>query len=419
MLKILLLFILIQQDSVLTLNQNPLDQARNQIVNQQYDAAKFSLEAVRQDARNKDYYLMVSQVTLALQQYEFAIEALQVARGYDPNDLNLILQLARTYRIAGQSDLAENLAETIITRDTNHRQALILYGSIQIEKTNWQRARSVYQRLVEIDSTNTHFRYQLAQSLNELDQKGQALIHLREAHRYSPKHHGVLHDIIAINAGLNLNDIARDFAVKAINMSPNYIPFRKRLAEVEFKEQNYQEAARQYLEVINLGERTQFTYRNYGMSLYFAEQYGDAVKAFDASIKLGDDPNVHFYKAMALIQLGDSKNAETHLDLAVENSMGDLLVDSFIQLGSLFDKNGNLVESINNYTLAKKLAPNRVEIDFFMGSAYDRSGNHRIQARDHFRAFLNAGHRETRLWKITPEAESQNSMNKFIFEGNN
>ena len=360
------------------------------IINQEYEAAQNTLEAVNQQSRNKDYYLLVGQVTLALQQYDFAIEALQLARGFDPNDLNLMLQLARTYRIAGQTDLAESLAETIIARDTTHRQALIVYGAIQTEKTNWTRARSVYQRLVDLDSTNTHFRYQLAQSLNELDQKGEALQHLRAANRFSPKHHGVLHDLIAINAGLNLNDIAREYATKAIEMSPNFIPFRKRLAEIEFKEQNYTEAANQYLEVLNLGDRTQFTYRNYGMSLYFADRFTEAIKAFDASLKLGDDPNVHFYKAMALIQTGDVSNAQSHLNQAVENSMGDLLIDSFIQLGSLLDKTGNIDESIKNYEIAQNLAPDRIEIQFYMGSAYDRTGSNRIKARDHFRAFLNA-----------------------------
>lgn len=389
MLKVLLLLVAFQPDS-LVVNQNPLELARIQIINQEYEDAKITLESVTQQSRNKDYYLMVGQVTLALQQYEFAIEALQIARGFDPNDLNLMLQLARTYRIAGQSDLAESLAETIIARDTTHRQALILYGSIQTEKTNWSRARSVYQRLVDVDSTNTHFRYQLAQALNELDQKGVALIHLRAANSYSPKHHGVLHDLIAINAELNLNDIAREYAIKAIEMSPNFIPFRKRLAEIEFKEQNYAGAANQYLEVLNLGDRTQFTYRNYGMSLYFADQFTESIKAFEASLKLGDDPNVHFYKAMALIQTGDVTNAQLHLNQAVENSMGDLLIDSFIQLGSLLDKTGNIEESIKNYQIAQSLAPERIEIHFYMGSAYDRTGNNRSKARDHFRSFLNA-----------------------------
>lgn len=389
MLKVLLFLIVLQPDS-LTNTTDLLNQARIHIVNQEFDTAKSALESVPQSSRSKDYYLMVSQVTLALQQYDFAIEALQVARGFAPNDMNLMLQLARTYRIAGQSDLAESLAETIISRDTTHRQALILYGSIQTEKQNWTRVKSVYSRLVREDSTNTHFRYQLAQALNELDQKGEALIHLRAANKFSPKHHGVLHDLIAINAGLNLNEIAKEYAVRAIEMSPNFIPFRKRLAEIEFKQQNYIEAANQYLEVLNLGDRTQFTYRNYGMSLYFADKFTEAIKAFDLSLKLGDDPNVHFYKAMALNQLGDGSGALIHLNQAVENSMGDLLIDSFIQLGSLLDKSGNVEESIKNYSIAQSLAPKRIEIQFYIGSAYDRSGENRLKAREHFRAFLNA-----------------------------
>jgi tetratricopeptide (TPR) repeat protein len=270
-----------------------------------------------------------------------------------------------------------------------------------------------------MDSTNTHFRYQLAQALNELDQKGAALMHLRAANRFSPKHHGVLHDLISIHAGLNLNDIAREYAVKSIDMSPNFIPFRKRLAEIEFKEQKYSEAANQYQEVINLGDKTQFTYRNYGMSLYFADQFGEAIKAFDASLKLGDDPNVHFYKAMALVQVGQPERAQEHLMKSVENSIGDLLIDSFIQLGSLLDKKGDLENSIKNYSIASSLAPNKIEIQFYMGSAYDRTGVHRLEAREYYRNFLNAESQRDPVMENYARSRISKLNEEIHFRGNN
>ena len=358
------------------------------IIESRFEEASKLLNDTPRDQKDLEFYQLVSQVTLALQQYDFAIEALQIARGFNPDDLNLIFQLARTYRIAGQTELAESLAETIITRDQNHRQAMILYGGIQLEKQNWTLASRTYLELVSLDSTNTFFRYQLAQALDRLEDRGLALIHLREAHRLSPKHHGVLHDLIQINAQLGLNEIAREYAEKAILMSPNFIPFRKRLAEIEFREQNYVAAAEHYQEVIQLGERTEFNWRNLGMSLYFSDQFESAVRAFDNALTSGDDPNAHFYKAMSLNQLGRTDEAISHLNLASDNSMGNLLIDSYIQKGSLFDRKGDIDASISNYDIALKLSPHRIEINFYMASAYDRTGNNKTQARDLFRKYL-------------------------------
>lgn len=361
---------------------------RQLILDNRYQDAADLLSVIPRSDRDLQHYLLVSQVSLAQQQYEFAIQTLQIARGLAPDDLNLMLQLARVYRAAGQNDTAESLTETIINRDSNHRQALILYGGIQSEKGNWIGVRRVYSELVRQDSTNTFFRYQLAQALNQLSDKGGALIHLREAHRISPTHHGVLHDLIRINYELNLNDIARDYAEKAVRMSPSHIPFRKRLAEINFRERRYLDAASQYKEVITLGERIESNFRNLGMSYYFANEFELAIEAFRSALGIGDDPNAHFYMAMSLNQLGQFTQAIKHLESAAQNSMGNLLADSYIQLGSIFDRTGNLDSSIQNYEIARRLRPDRVDIYFYMASAYDRTGQHRGLARDYYRSYL-------------------------------
>lgn len=366
------------------------DQAmvRQLILENRYQDAAELLSAVPRSERDLQHYLLVSQVSLAQQQYEFAIQALQIARGLAPDDLNLMLQLARVYRAAGQNDTAESLTETIINRDVNHRQALILYGGIQSEKGNWIGVRRVYTELVRQDSTNTFFRYQLAQALNQLSDKGGALIQLREAHRISPTHHGVLHDLIRINYELNLNDIARDYAERGVRMSPTHIPFRKRLAEINFRERRYLDAAAQYREIIALGERIEGNFRNLGMSYYFANEFESAISAFKTALGMGDDPNAHFYMAMSLNQLGQHTQAINHLESAAQNSMGNLLADSYIQLGSIFDRTGNLESSIQNYEIARRLRPDRPDIYFYMASAYDRTGQHRGLARDYYRTYL-------------------------------
>lgn len=399
---------------------NAYQQARHLIIQQRFSEAIEQLDLVPRGERDLSYFVMASQAYLALQQYENAIEALQLARGYQPNDLNLMYQLARTYRVAGQVDLSTSLAESIISRDRTHRQTLILYGAIKSEQGNWDVSGRVYQELVNQDSTNTTFRYNLATALNQLGDRGQALIHLSQAHRFSPNHHGVLHDLIKINYDLGFFDIAREFAEIAIDRQPNYIPFRKRFAELEFRERNYVAAATHYKQVIELGESTPNSWRNYALSLYFAENYQDAADSFRRALSFGDgDPNAHFYLAMSLHRLGQTEEALRQLDLSIENSMGTLLVDGYVQKGSMLDQSGDATKAYESYRMVLALNPTRIETYFHIAAAYDRTGRNRVEARDYYRQFMHAeGNKDDTMLNYARNRVSR--LNEEIhFRGNN
>lgn len=394
-------------------SESPYEQARILIVQQRYEEAFKQLALVPAVQRDLNFYLMAGQTTLALQQYENAIEAFQLARGLQPDDLNIMFQLARTYRLAGRIELCTSLVETIISQDQTHRQALILYGGLKTEQGNWEASRRIYQELVNQDSTNVTFHYNLANALNMLRETGLALVHLRQAHRFSPNHQGVLHDLIKINYGLGFYDISREYAEKAMQIQPNYIPFRKRFAELEFGVKDYLAAAVHYKAIIELGENTQAAWRNYALSIYLSENYTEAVTAFRKSLSFGDgDPNIHFYLAMSLHKLGHSREVIQQLDISIYKSMGTLLLDGFIQKGSIQDQLGEIDGAYESYMMAYRLEPLRTETLFYLAAAYDRTGNHRTEARDYYRQFLQTegtkddkmvSYARTRISRLTEE----------------
>jgi tetratricopeptide (TPR) repeat protein len=370
----------------LTLTQPDI---RSLILEQRYEEALQLLDAIPLIERDLDAHLMVSQSALGLQQYDRAIEALHLARGKAPDNLNIQLQLARTYRASGQPELAKAVGESILQRDPSHRQVLILLGAIHMEEDNWSASRRMYEELVRQDTTNTSFRYALSRVYSALDLKSESLFQLLAARKLSPNHLGVLHDLTRVYYELDLLNEAMDVAEFAMNLYPTNIPIRKRIGEIEFKRQKYAEAAVQYKEVIGLGEETATAWRNLGMCLYFAEDYGPARDALTQSLaKESQDPNTNFYMAMALIQSDEAELALPLIDSTIVNSMGTLLVDGYIQKGVQLDQQKRMNEAVEAYSMAYALAPKRHEILYFTAAAYDRSGRNRTEARDYYNRYL-------------------------------
>lgn len=373
---------------VLTLIQPDV---RSLLLEQRYEEALQILEAVPLMERDLESHLMVSQAALALQKYDSAIEALHFARGKAPQNTAIQIQLARAYRASGQPEMAKSVGETILQREPGHRQALILLGTIQFEEGNWPASRRIYEELARQDSTNTSFRYALSRVYSELEMRPEALTQLLAAKMLSPNHLGVLHDLSRLYYELDQLDLAMETATLAVGLYPTSIPIRKRIGEIEFKRKNYALAATQYKEVIGLGEDTSSAWRNLGMCLYFAEDFGAARDALTQSLaKDSKDPNTNFYLAMAMVQSDAGDLAIPLLDSTAVHSMGTLLVDAYIQKAVRLDQQKKTADAVRHYALAYQLAPTRHEILYFTASAYDRSGTNRVEARDFYTRFLNS-----------------------------
>jgi tetratricopeptide (TPR) repeat protein len=369
-------------------NPNELSQL---FLQHRFDEALQVLEVVPASERDLSYYLMVSQASTALQQYDNAITALQLARGIDSNNMAILYQLARTYNQAGQSSIAKSHLTSVLRVEPSHTQSLLLLGSISAEERDWVTATRVYQQLVAHDSSNAQFRYNLGQVYMMTNNHGPSLQELFKAHELSPNHLGILHDLIRIYFIMGQFDRAAEFADNAVKRFPTHIPFRRRYGEIEFRRTNYKEAGIQYKEAIDLGENTANMWRNYGMCYYFSENYEMAIEALLQSIAIeGGDPNAQFYLAMAYARVGSPDTALPHLDMAIQNSMGTLLVDGLIQKGVIYSDKKDVTNAASSYMLAYQLTPSRSEILFHTAAAYDKAGNHRSVARDFYRRFLDA-----------------------------
>ncbi|MDW7651993.1 MAG: tetratricopeptide repeat protein [Bacillota bacterium] len=113
---------------------------------------------------------------------------------------------------------------------------------------------------------------------------------------------------------------------------------------------------------------------NLGWLYYNAGNYTDAIKEFEAAIKLDTGNPVAYYNlGLAYIELGQLKVAEEQLQKSLQYSRHPDLV--FIALGEINFRQEEYEDAILYYEEALRWIPNMPEIHMMLAKAYEESGN--------------------------------------------
>ena len=90
-----------------------------------------------------------------------------------PKNLEIRLQLAKSYQLRGQLDQAEAHAKAILTHKPNHLGALLLMGQLSARHERWQAAHDYYERAAKADASDATAQLGLGNALTHLgDEEG-------------------------------------------------------------------------------------------------------------------------------------------------------------------------------------------------------------------------------------------------------
>lgn len=342
--------------------------------------------------------------------YEQAVEALNEAIRFRPDDVDANRNLAITYYTMNNMDKANEQMQKYLKLEPDNAEAHNNLGLIFYKKEQYEQAIDEFQKARKLSPNNQQYAYNEGLALMKAGKNEEAVNAFRESsgleegkemrekfitefeankwrELYNSGHSAMEHgnyrqaielfkSVIEIKpdlleANVNLGFCYRAIAdkqnqiyyfEKAQNLSPDSADINYNLGLAYFDSKMYEKAIERFNKVVELNATYKEAYFNIGTSYFNLGKYNDAVKAFEKSVEISPE-----------------------------------WLEARLNLGSSYLKIGNVNGAIAQFEEAIKLNPNSAEAHYNLGIAYMKISKYNDSEEMFQKAIkLNPGHRMAR-----------------------
>jgi putative PEP-CTERM system TPR-repeat lipoprotein len=253
-----------------------------------HDDALDLLNQYPQLATENEYFLLQGNAYKGLNQSTLANKSYQQSINIHGETLELFIAMADLSFKEGKLDSALTLVNKAISLKDNHQGALMLKAEILKNTDNFDDALEIYTEMLQKEPTNKQSLFGKATILLELNQLNSALsfsLTLRENFPNDPYIKLLHSSIIALQGNeREARTLLRDIQQQFMNLSNEHMQNREVLllsASVDYLNENYHQARRQFLLYLSDYEENVVAYRHLTMialkenNLTLAQQYVD------------------------------------------------------------------------------------------------------------------------------------------------
>ena len=325
-----------------------------------------------QRAINYMYAMVLTKLGRGNESKQYLERAVEV----DPTFVGAALQLADIYEAENDFSKAAAVLQPLVADDPTNvefqrRQAYLYLRGGEAEK-----ARASLKALVDADPKDARSLFYLAEAYNDLEQYGEADKIYRKLLEASPDDPDVLASYGLSQIGQHkFDEAAKTFQAmqKLADLPDNLQVLAKtQLAYIDLQKGNYQAAIDQAKQVLVFRDKPNAQAVNTALeAMKKQKKFADAVALLQPlADKYSADPFVNARYVEFLLRAGDKDRARvaasTQAKFGVRNTVG--AAEAYVQ-NEQYDSAIGLLKD------ALKAKPDEVDLQFELGSAYERSGN--------------------------------------------
>jgi len=325
-----------------------------------------------QRALNYNYAQVLTKLGRGDESKQYLERAVQV----DPTFGPAILQLIDIYQKENQWQKAADLLQPLINDDPLNldlqRQQAFFYLRAGLP----DKARAAFNSLVQADPKDTRSQYYLAEALNDLDQFEEADRIYRKLLEKSPNDPDVLASYGLSQIGQRkYDDAARTFRtlVNLPDLPDNLQVLGKtQLAFIELQKGNYAAAIDQARPVLIFRDKPNTQAISVALDAFKKQKrYADAVALLQPLVnQFAADPLVNARYVEMLLRAGDKDRAR--VAAATQTKFG---TRNTIAVSEAYAQNDQYETAVNLLRDAVKNKPEELDLQFELGSVYERSGD--------------------------------------------
>jgi tetratricopeptide (TPR) repeat protein len=299
------------------------------------------------------------------QRYAEAASYLQSIFKEDTQDPKELSQLAYANLMAGKLPDAEKSYLKLYALQPNSLPTLFSLANISIRRGIDEKAKSYYEAILKLDSTNFNVYKQLA-SLNKDDISTEKIRYLRKANTLNPTDADVAFNLCEIFFKMNFFSEADKVLQPALAADSTNLQLLKMKMPISMANKKYDESIATGMKLLSYGDSSTFVLNNLAKSYFLKLDYRNALKYFlIINDKAFDNEGLYYNIGLSYRGVKEYKNAAPFFEKAIKEGISNkiasyygLLGDSFEEInrneeanaaykrGLLFENNGSLLYNI-------------------------------------------------------------------------
>jgi tetratricopeptide (TPR) repeat protein len=386
-LKLSILLSIILGISTVALSQEEIDLL---ILNKKYDEALAKIELQISQNPTSQNYFKKGVVFSNLQNYQEAVKAFSEALKLQPDNIEILTEMAEDLSILGNQQDAIVLYQKAIKIEPLNLALKAKLGRVYINKKERKKAWELFSEIYAIDSSNVYWNKQFAfcsfQTGNRL-----LAVHLYEkVLEANPRDYGTYSNLIHSYSREKEPDKILATIDKGLSEFPGDAELILEKADFYFRTRNYKPAMNEFENYFTAARDSVYEILlNYAISTYFSNDENKAMKILGNLYRANpNDLFVMYYMSLCYKKMNDYENAEKYMRWAIDMSTPDYVSDMYHNLGQIYGQQRKFKESIAALQKANELDPANVEVLFEIATTYEEYNANKTLALNYYRIYL-------------------------------
>jgi tetratricopeptide (TPR) repeat protein/serine/threonine protein kinase len=325
-------------------------------------------KAIKIDPDDARMYVNLGSSLNSLGNYEEAIEELRKAIEFDPNESAAYANLGNALTALGKPKEAIAEFRKAIEIDPEIAIAHCSLGTALSDLGNYEESMSEFRKAIELDPEFAGAYYNLGYSLlYKMGKPDEAIAEFRKAIELDPEFAKARCNLGIALFILGKHEEAIAEYRRVIELDPNNKNAHYGLGLAHIKQGELDEAISNLRSIIELSPKFTNAYILLGKALKDKGDLDGAVKAWQKAVELDPD-NSKVRRNLDLILVEQGNGLETIIEYWQDKEQDN--ATAFINLGTVFQKQGNYKEAIAAYRKAIELNPMDASAYYNLGSVF-------------------------------------------------
>lgn len=360
------------------------------ILNKNYKGALQEIDRQIEVQPTADLYFKKGMVFSSLQNYQEALNAYSESLQLQPDNGDVMAEMAENLSILGNQQDAERFFKNAIQLQPDNLTMKAKLGRVYI---NQKRNRAAYDLFAEIyanDSSNVYWNKQLAYCSFQIGRRLQAVHLYEKVIQDNPRDYNTYLNLIHTYSWKKEGGKILDLINKGLGEFEHDPELTLERANYFFRVKMYEVAMRDFHLYFEYGGDSIYeTIMDYGISTYFSNFFEDALSTFnDLNRANPNDAIVMYYQSLCYKKLKNFEESEKLMQWAIEGSTPEYVADMYHHLGQIYGQQRKFKESVEALEKSYHMNPENSEILFEIATTMEEFNSNKTLALNYYQIYL-------------------------------